>query len=190
MESVPTIILLSHGKVADAVVGADVPAVTAAINAFAQRSDGPSSSFSANRAANTGGANTSANTSGNTGQAQPKSQESLELRLKKLTHTHPVMLFMKGTPTEPRCGFSRQTIELLESLKVDYVTFNILADEEVRQGLKTFSNWPTYPQLYVFIVSQNVSKWAESNRIQSNQMEMGVGMESADLAVGSRWDGG
>ena len=55
---------------------------------------------------------------------------------------------MKGDPTEPRCGFSRQIAELLAAEKVKFDSFDILSDEEVRQGLKTFSNWPTYPQLY------------------------------------------
>ncbi|KAJ3121184.1 Glutaredoxin 3 [Nowakowskiella sp. JEL0407] len=73
----------------------------------------------------------------------------LDTRLKSLISQHPVMLFMKGTPQEPRCGFSRQTVEILNNLNVDYKTFNILADEEVRAGLKEFSKWPTYPQIYV-----------------------------------------
>ena len=59
-----------------------------------------------------------------------------------------VVLFMKGTPDAPRCGFSRTACELLNNAKVSFETFDILSDEEVRQGLKTYSNWPTYPQLY------------------------------------------
>ena len=55
---------------------------------------------------------------------------------------------MKGSPDAPRCGFSRQIAELLAAEKVKFDSFDILSDEEVRQGLKTFSNWPTYPQLY------------------------------------------
>ena len=55
---------------------------------------------------------------------------------------------MKGDPETPRCGFSRQAVALLQEAKVQFTTFDILKDEEVRQGLKTFSNWPTYPQLY------------------------------------------
>ena len=57
--------------------------------------------------------------------------------------------FMKGQPSNPRCGFSRQMIALLDESGVPYDSFNILEDNEVRQGLKEFSNWPTYPQLYV-----------------------------------------
>ena len=59
------------------------------------------------------------------------------------------MLFMKGDPTAPKCGFSRQTIEMFSSLNAKYGTFDILSDDAVRQGLKTYSDWPTYPQLYI-----------------------------------------
>ncbi|KAK3095293.1 hypothetical protein FSP39_012902 [Pinctada imbricata] len=76
-------------------------------------------------------------------------QESLEDRLKSLINKAPVMLFMKGDPETPRCGFSKQTVALLGETGVKYETFDILTDDEVRQGLKTFSNWPTFPQLYV-----------------------------------------
>ena len=72
----------------------------------------------------------------------------LKERLRKLTRASPVMLFMKGDRTTPRCGFSRKMVALLDAQKVKYTTFDILEDEEVRQGLKEFSKWPTYPQLY------------------------------------------
>ena len=72
----------------------------------------------------------------------------LDERLRTLTHQSDVMVFMKGTPDAPRCGFSRQIVELLQGEKVKFGSFDILSDEEVRQGLKTFSNWPTYPQVY------------------------------------------
>ncbi|CAG5131897.1 unnamed protein product [Candidula unifasciata] len=75
--------------------------------------------------------------------------EDLNTRLKALINQSPVVLFMKGTPSAPRCGFSKTTIGILDEIGVPYTTFDILSDEEVRQGLKTYSNWPTYPQLYV-----------------------------------------
>jgi len=75
-------------------------------------------------------------------------EKDLNARLTELVNTAPVMLFMKGTPTEPKCGFSKKIVEILNNNKVQFNSFNILADEEVRQGLKTFSNWPTFPQLY------------------------------------------
>ena len=59
------------------------------------------------------------------------------------------MLFMKGTPSAPQCGFSRQTVSILREKGVRYGFFNILADDEVRQGLKEYSEWPTFPQVYV-----------------------------------------
>ncbi|KAL7533290.1 hypothetical protein ACHAXR_006014 [Thalassiosira sp. AJA248-18] len=59
------------------------------------------------------------------------------------------MVFMKGIPSSPKCGFSRQIVEMLDSFNVSYDAFNILEDDEVRQGLKEYSDWPTYPQLYV-----------------------------------------
>ena len=76
---------------------------------------------------------------------------TLEDRLKALVHKEPVMIFMKGAPENPRCGFSKQLVAILSSEVPDiaYGHFDILSDEEVRQGLKTFSNWPTYPQIYV-----------------------------------------
>jgi len=70
-------------------------------------------------------------------------------RLRKLVSQRPIMLFMKGSPSNPCCGFSRQIIDLLAQAGVrDFGHFDILSDEEVRQGLKVFSNWPTFPQLY------------------------------------------
>ncbi|KAI3931686.1 hypothetical protein MKW92_037834 [Papaver armeniacum] len=58
------------------------------------------------------------------------------------------MLFMKGTPNEPRCGFSSKVVNALKEDGVNFGSFDILTNEEVRQGLKTYSNWPTFPQLY------------------------------------------
>jgi len=60
-----------------------------------------------------------------------------------------VVLFMKGTPAMPMCGFSGQVVQILDYLKVPYKGINVLADDAVRQGIKEFSNWPTIPQLYV-----------------------------------------
>lgn len=59
------------------------------------------------------------------------------------------MIFMKGNRDAPRCGFSKELIRIVNETAVPYDTFDILGDEEVRQGLKTFSDWPTYPQVYV-----------------------------------------
>ncbi|KAF1949483.1 glutaredoxin [Byssothecium circinans] len=76
-------------------------------------------------------------------------KEDLFQRLGDLVKAAPVMLFLKGTPSAPQCGFSRQTVSILREKGIRYGFFNILADDEVRQGLKEFSDWPTFPQLYV-----------------------------------------
>mmetsp|Transcript_5665 Transcript_5665/g.9986 ORF Transcript_5665/g.9986 Transcript_5665/m.9986 type:complete len:354 (-) Transcript_5665:223-1284(-) len=96
---------------------------------------------------------TSTNTSTNNVEANAEpvvsEEERLNARLKQLISSSQVMLFMKGVPTAPRCGFSRQSVELLESAGIPFGSFDILQDEAVRQGLKTYSDWPTYPQFYV-----------------------------------------
>ncbi|MGB7432355.1 MAG: Grx4 family monothiol glutaredoxin, partial [Ahrensia sp.] len=60
-----------------------------------------------------------------------------------------VVLFMKGDPTFPQCGFSGQVVQILDYLGVEYKGINVLADAELRDTIKTYSNWPTIPQLYV-----------------------------------------
>ncbi|MDE2485789.1 MAG: Grx4 family monothiol glutaredoxin [Alphaproteobacteria bacterium] len=62
---------------------------------------------------------------------------------------HQVVLFMKGVPEQPRCGFSAVVVQILDHLGVDFVGVDVLQDEELRQGIKSFTDWPTIPQLYV-----------------------------------------
>jgi len=70
--------------------------------------------------------------------------------IRETVEGHPVVLFMKGTAQAPQCGFSAKAIQMLkESGVTKLVTVNVLEDEEVRQGIKTFSRWPTIPQLYI-----------------------------------------
>jgi len=75
--------------------------------------------------------------------------ESLKSRLESIINSSSILLFMKGTPEEPRCGFSRKSVEILREEGLEFGSFNILTDEEVRQGLKTYSNWSSYPQLFI-----------------------------------------
>ncbi|MEP2946698.1 MAG: Grx4 family monothiol glutaredoxin [Lentilitoribacter sp.] len=63
--------------------------------------------------------------------------------------TNDVVVFMKGTPDFPQCGFSGQVVQIMNYLGVPYKGINVLADDELRQGIKDYSNWPTIPQLYV-----------------------------------------
>jgi len=70
-------------------------------------------------------------------------------RIKAQISTQPVVLFMKGTPDFPQCGFSAQTVGALRAVGASFHAVNIFEDPELRDALKKFSNWPTFPQLYV-----------------------------------------
>jgi monothiol glutaredoxin len=70
-------------------------------------------------------------------------------QLQSLVDTNEVVLFMKGTPDFPQCGFSSQVVQILNFLDVKYKGVNCLENDEIRQGVKSFSNWPTLPQLYL-----------------------------------------
>lgn len=69
--------------------------------------------------------------------------------IKSQVEANPVMLFMKGTPQFPQCGFSSVVVQILDHLGVDYKTANVLESDDLRNGIKEFSDWPTIPQLYV-----------------------------------------
>ena len=75
--------------------------------------------------------------------------EQLKQRMQGIVDGHKIVLFMKGTKSFPQCGFSATVCEVLKRLDADFTTVNILADAEARQGMKEYSNWPTFPQLYV-----------------------------------------
>jgi monothiol glutaredoxin len=70
-------------------------------------------------------------------------------RIEEQLKSHEILLYMKGTPDFPQCGFSGQTVAALNSIGKPYAFVNIFEDEEIRQGLKEYSKWPTFPQLYV-----------------------------------------
>lgn len=125
VESVPTFVVVQGGKVGEALEGADPAKLVALVNKVAKAAASSSTDVS------------------------PSATEELNARLRKLTTAAPVMLFMKGEPTNPRCKFSREVTALLKEEGVRYGYFDILSDDEVRQGLKTYSNWKTYPQMYV-----------------------------------------
>lgn len=70
-------------------------------------------------------------------------------RIKDQLSSHPVILYMKGTPDFPQCGFSAQTVQVLRACNASFTHINIFDEPEVREELKAYSNWPTYPQLYI-----------------------------------------
>ena len=75
--------------------------------------------------------------------------EKFKLNIKDIINKNDVVLFMKGTPEMPQCGFSMTVSNILKKLNVKFSGIDVLADPEIRQGIKDFSNWPTVPQLYI-----------------------------------------
>ncbi len=75
--------------------------------------------------------------------------ETIQQRIDEAVKNNDVVLFMKGTPTFPQCGFSAVAVQILQHLGVPFKAFDVLPDPELRQGIKDYANWPTIPQLYV-----------------------------------------
>ena len=96
---------------------------------------------------------------------------------------HPVVLFMKGTPQFPMCGFSGQVAQILGYIGVPYKGVNVLEDQEIREGIKAYSNWPTIPQLYVkgeFIGGCDiVREMFETGELETVLKEKGVALAAA-----------
>ena len=80
---------------------------------------------------------------------EPVTANPLHDWLSATVQEHPVVLFMKGVPEQPQCGFSAQVVQILDHLGADFVGVNVLQNDQLREGIKTFSDWPTIPQLYV-----------------------------------------
>ena len=86
---------------------------------------------------------------------------SVQEQIRQIVTEHPVVLFMKGTPTFPQCGFSSGAVQILKNSGVPFFAVNVLTDPEIRQGIKDYANWPTIPQLYIkgeFIGGSDIMK--------------------------------
>ncbi|KAI1202391.1 glutaredoxin [Nemania serpens] len=146
--AVPYLVLQRNDQVLEAVSGSSVVKVRTAIETHAKSTANGAAAVEKPAA---GGAPAPA-TAAVEVETEPdpaKAKEALFKRLGELVKAAPVMLFIKGTPSSPQCGFSRQLVGLLRERSVRYGFFNILADDEVRQGLKEFADWPTFPQLWM-----------------------------------------
>ncbi|MBS7805123.1 Grx4 family monothiol glutaredoxin [Rhizobiales bacterium TNE-4] len=108
---------------------------------------------------------------------------SIQDEIKDTVSNNPVVLFMKGTPQFPMCGFSGQVVQILDYLGVPYKGVNVLDNQDVREGIKTYSNWPTIPQLYVkgeFIGGCDiVREMFQSGELQQHFTEAGVPVKQA-----------
>ncbi|QRV89765.1 monothiol glutaredoxin [Ceratobasidium sp. AG-Ba] len=133
IESVPAFLILKGHNLLSRIDGADAPALTNAVRAHAQQA--PQSLAKSDKTPEA--------------PEQEETTEQLNDRMRKLMNQSKVVLFMKGSPDAPRCGFSRQTVALLQEKNVEFTHFDILKDEKVRAGLKVLNDWPTFPQIIV-----------------------------------------
>jgi monothiol glutaredoxin len=76
-------------------------------------------------------------------------RNSTDQRIRDIIASNDVVLFMKGVPAAPQCGFSAAVVQILSRLDMPFKSVDVLSDFEIREGIKTFSNWPTIPQLYI-----------------------------------------
>jgi len=141
VESVPTFVVLRGHTLLGRVAGADADALTALLS---KHTSTPSSVAPQSHTEK-------APAPAETEKAEEKveTQEELDSRLRGLMNKSTVVLFMKGSPDEPRCGFSRKMVGLLRDHGTEFTHFDILSDESVRSGLKVLNDWPTFPQLII-----------------------------------------
>lgn len=94
-----------------------------------------------------------------------------QAKIKEMVTSNPVVLYMKGSPKFPQCGFSNLATQVLDACEAQYIAVDVLQDQEVREGIKQYSNWPTIPQLYVkgeFVGGSDIIKTMyESGELQT-----------------------
>jgi monothiol glutaredoxin len=107
----------------------------------------------------------------------------VQARIAEDVKSNDVLLYMKGTPVFPQCGFSAMAVQILSNLGAKFKAVDVLADPEVRDGIKAFSNWPTIPQLYIkgeFVGGADIMReMFEGGELKSLLTEKGVVLESA-----------
>lgn len=105
--------------------------------------------------------------------------DPVQARIDALVKGHDVVLFMKGTPLFPQCGFSSRAVAILEHLDVPFHAVDVLQDQEIRQGIKAYADWPTIPQLYVkgeFVGGSDIMmEMFEAGELQALMADSGIG---------------
>ena len=108
--------------------------------------------------------------------------DAVQTRIEEIVKSSDVVLFMKGTPLFPQCGFSSRAIAILDHLGVDFESVDVLQDQEVRHGIKEYSDWPTIPQLYVkgeFVGGSDIMmEMFEAGELQQLMVDQGVARAS------------
>ena len=111
--------------------------------------------------------------------------------IKEQVESNDVMLYMKGTPSAPQCGFSMQTVRVLNAVGVDYASVNVLDFPAVRDGIKTYSDWPTIPQLYVkgeFVGGCDIiTTMFTEGELDTYMKEQGIEIDDAWSACACLW---
>ncbi|CAI4060535.1 hypothetical protein N7582_001642 [Saccharomyces uvarum] len=141
--AVPYFVFIQNGTIMKEISGADPKEFVRSLETLSNGS----ASISNN--ANGPKSTSDVENSGSSDNEEEETEEEINARLAKLVQAAPVMLFMKGSPSEPKCGFSRQLVGILREHQIRFGFFDILRDDNVRQSLKKFSDWPTFPQLYI-----------------------------------------
>jgi len=104
--------------------------------------------------------------------------DTTQQRIDQIVKSNDVVLFMKGTPLFPQCGFSSRAIAILDHLNVEYASVDVLQDQDIRQGIKAYSDWPTIPQLYVkgeFVGGSDIMmEMFEAGELQQLMQDSGV----------------
>lgn len=110
---------------------------------------------------------------------------TIDEQIARTIQDNDVVLFMKGTKAMPQCGFSQRVVQILTLAGINFTDVNVLADAEVREGIKRFSNWPTIPQLYIKGEFQGgcdiISEMAASGELAEALEKGGVGFDAAGL---------
>ncbi|KNE89262.1 hypothetical protein PSTG_17278 [Puccinia striiformis f. sp. tritici PST-78] len=156
VSSVPCFVILRGHQLLSRIIGAELPQLEADVEKFVKASQNkqnngkhevlsettqkpqpPSSVLNVNKL------------QAGTGPNEDETEEQLFARCKSIMQQSKVVVFMKGDPRTPRCGFSQQTVKILQDLNIEFTTFDILTDEQVRQGMKKLNSWPTFPQIII-----------------------------------------
>lgn len=113
--------------------------------------------------------------------------DDIQTAIDEAVKAHDVMLFMKGTPHFPQCGFSSTVVQILDVIGADYTATNVLENQDIREGIKAYSDWPTIPQLYVkgeFVGGCDIIReMYETGELKPFFTEKGIALESGEEAA-------
>ncbi|MEO1475708.1 MAG: Grx4 family monothiol glutaredoxin [Pseudomonadota bacterium] len=113
--------------------------------------------------------------------------DEIQTEIDAAVKSHEVLLFMKGTPTFPQCGFSSTVVQILDVIGAHYTATNVLENDDVREGIKAYSDWPTIPQLYVkgeFVGGCDiVREMYETGELKSFFVDKGVALDAGEEAA-------